>query len=258
MRHLYSLLARPRHSSFVCRTTRVHARSPRPRAMWLTELSPWQMLMLAWLVLQIFGFLTRKKEPPGPPGGRVIAIHSEAEYAQEQARAKESGALVRSHRAREVAARRRSTTPNAVPLRSFASTLARRGARRAALLAPSSRRCQRRCDAARCTLHAAASSPPALFAAARAPPPRRSAETRRPQYPDAVFLKVDVDEVRAVSSAAGVRCARRPRWAPTRVSLTAKSCARPSEPCRLSSSSLRARRWRTSRARTIGASRRRC
>lgn len=68
--------------------------------MWLTDLSLGQMLLLAWLVLQIFGWLSRKNAgPPGPPGGRVIAIHSEAEYAQEQARAKESGALVRSHRA---------------------------------------------------------------------------------------------------------------------------------------------------------------
>ena len=71
--------------------------------MWLTELSPMQMLLLAWVVLQVFGWLTRKNVPPGPPGGRVIAIHSEAEYAQEQARAKESGALVRSPRACEPA-----------------------------------------------------------------------------------------------------------------------------------------------------------
>ena len=64
--------------------------------MWLTDPSPGQMLLLAWVVLQIFGWLTRKNVPAGPPGGRVIAIHSEAEYAQEQLKAKESGALVRT------------------------------------------------------------------------------------------------------------------------------------------------------------------
>lgn len=64
--------------------------------MWLTELSPGQMLLLAWLVLQIFGWLTRKNVPPGPPGGRVIAVHSKEEYDREQLKAKEGGALVRA------------------------------------------------------------------------------------------------------------------------------------------------------------------
>ena len=92
--------------------------------MWLTDLSPVQLLMLAWLVLQIFSWLTRKNEPPGPPGGRVIAIHSKEEYEREQLTAKESGALVRSPQAcvppkagvkahRSASAARLRGTPNA-------------------------------------------------------------------------------------------------------------------------------------------------
>ena len=63
--------------------------------MWFSNLSTMQKLLLGWLVLQLIGWLTRKKVPPGPPGGNVIAVHTQEEYEEQQRKAKESGALVR-------------------------------------------------------------------------------------------------------------------------------------------------------------------
>jgi hypothetical protein len=60
-----------------------------------TEVSPWAIIAFIWLALQVFGFLTRKTEPPGPPGGRVVAIHNDTEWADAQRDAKDSGTLVR-------------------------------------------------------------------------------------------------------------------------------------------------------------------
>jgi hypothetical protein len=60
-----------------------------------TEVSPWAIIAFIWLALQVFGFLTRKTELPGPPGGRVVAIHNDSEWADAQRDAKDSGTLVR-------------------------------------------------------------------------------------------------------------------------------------------------------------------
>lgn len=61
-------------------------------------MSPWVVVALIWLALQLASILTRKLAgPPGPPGGRVIAIHNDAEWTDAQREAKESGKLVRGH-----------------------------------------------------------------------------------------------------------------------------------------------------------------
>ena len=62
----------------------------------LSSLSTGQLMLLAWLVLQLVSWLTKKNVPAGPPGGNVIAIHTKEEYEEAQRTAKESGALVRA------------------------------------------------------------------------------------------------------------------------------------------------------------------
>ena len=62
----------------------------------LSSLSTGQLMLLAWLVLQLISWLTKKNVPAGPPGGNVIAIHTKEEYEEVQRKAKESGALVRT------------------------------------------------------------------------------------------------------------------------------------------------------------------
>ena len=70
----------------------------------LSSLSTGQLMLLAWLVLQLVSWLTKKNVPAGPPGGNVIAIHTKEEYEEAQRKAKESGALVRTATPRDSAA----------------------------------------------------------------------------------------------------------------------------------------------------------
>jgi len=65
---------------------------------WFAGVSPVKAMIAVWCVLQILGWLSKrfiKQAPPGPPGGRVVAVHTKAEWDAEQLKAKESGALVR-------------------------------------------------------------------------------------------------------------------------------------------------------------------
>jgi hypothetical protein len=73
-----------------------------------TEISPWAIIAFIWLAVQVIGFFTRTVEPPGPPGGRVVAVHNDAEWVDAQRDAKDSGTLVR----RFVQRRARSWAPH--------------------------------------------------------------------------------------------------------------------------------------------------
>lgn len=54
------------------------------------------IIALLWVALQLVGAWKRSNQPPsGPPGGRVRAVHSEAEWEQFKSEAEASGAVVR-------------------------------------------------------------------------------------------------------------------------------------------------------------------
>jgi hypothetical protein len=70
------------------------------------DVSPWAVVAALWVALHLYGLLTRTRTPPGPPGGRVLAVHDDAEWADAQRDAKETGKLVRA------AARTAPATPH--------------------------------------------------------------------------------------------------------------------------------------------------
>lgn len=57
------------------------------------DVSPWTLLAIVWVLLQMFNAL-KKKEPPAPPGGLVKGIHSEAEWTEAHQAAKAAGKLL--------------------------------------------------------------------------------------------------------------------------------------------------------------------
>ena len=82
--------------------------------MWFSDLSKGQLMLLAWFVLQLIGWLTKKNVMlAGPPGGNVIAIHTKEEYEEAQRKAKESGSLVRAVRGGSRATRTTTAEPTA-------------------------------------------------------------------------------------------------------------------------------------------------
>jgi hypothetical protein len=205
---------------------------------------------MLYFLVQAVTAVIRARTPPGPPGGRVVAVHNEQEWTDAQRDAKDSGALVRAPRVRAprvraVAARALGvTTPWRRPrpltcgalrrrrclrrrrrlprLRSWSWTLARTGARRAAPSVPSMRRSAKRRArgrAASCTL--------------------RGAHAAFAQYPQATFLKVDVDEAKSVARQCGIRSESTQShsaraWADTHTRLTPAPRCRHAVRCRRS------------------------